>query len=169
MLSPYPSAGGSSTTLMRQRRGHRVHWPLSGRPTGTTHRGTPVRWPPGPRLRNSWWNREETNRPRPGLPRSPLCRTFMHESVSRARAERQRQSARGSRRAGVRKTSCCYGNGGQRRTRAMCQVGAGGTLLVSLEAASRPLHLHHHCARGAAGSARTGSAEHAGEKKAQCK
>lgn len=52
--------------------GHRVHWPLSGRPTRTTHRGTPVRWPPGLRLRDSWWDREETNRPRPGLPRSLL-------------------------------------------------------------------------------------------------
>lgn len=66
----------------------------------------------------------------------------MYESVSRSRAERQRQSARGSCQAGVRKISCCYGNGSQRRTRAMCRVGAGGTLSVSLEAASRPLHLH---------------------------
>lgn len=58
-------------------------------------------------------------------------------------AERQRQSAQGSRQAGVRKISCCYGNGSQRRTGAVCWLRVGGALSVSLETASRPVHLHH--------------------------
>lgn len=46
------------------------------------YRGTPVRWPPGPRLGDSWWNREETN-----LPHPVLYRTFMYEFEA-AEAER---------------------------------------------------------------------------------
>lgn len=47
----------------------------------------------------------------------------------------------------ARKISCCYGNGSQRRTRAVCRVGVGGARSVSLEAASRPRTCTTLCTR----------------------
>lgn len=84
-------------------------------------------------------DKPSTARPPPLCPISSIYVSFP-QPIS---AERQRQSAQGSRQAGVRKISCCYGNGSQRRTGAVCRVGVGGALSVSLERALRPLHLHH--------------------------
>lgn len=75
-------------------------------------------------------------------PRCPISSIYVSFPLPLS-AERQRQSAQGSRQAGVRKISCCYGNASQRRTGAVCRVGVGGALSVSLETALRPLHLHH--------------------------
>lgn len=57
----------------------------------------------------------------------------------------------------------------------MCLVGTGGTLSVSLEAALRPLHLHHTVheepqeARGQEVQNKQCSEKKKKEKKAQCK
>lgn len=75
-------------------------------------------------------------------PRCPISSIYVSFPLPLS-AERQRQSAQGSRQAGVRKISCCYGNASQRRTGAVCRVRVGGALSVSLETALRPLHLHH--------------------------
>lgn len=107
------------------------------------------------------------DKPSPGRP-SPLRPASCIYARARQPIPCRGRAHGGAARPGVRKISCCYGNGSQRRTRAMCRVGAGGTLRVSLEAASAPAP---RCARGAAGSTGTGSAAQAalrvegGEKK----
>lgn len=121
MLFPHPSAGGSSATLMRQIDegigfigyylegqqephtgalqfvGHLVQ---DSETAGGTERRQTVRGPASP---------------------APSC--IVH--LCRLSLSRSVQS-KGNRQAGVRKISCCHGNGSQRRTGAVCWVRAGG-------------------------------------------
>lgn len=126
-------------------------------------RGTPVRRPPGPRLGDSWWGRGET----PGLgglaealatAAQPIARMLNPLSLSvclsppfpflstplppsQPPTHPQHSAAKtecGGVGGGGRKISCCYGDGRQRRSRAVCWAGVeergrGGVLSVSLE------------------------------------
>lgn len=161
VLSLYLSAGGSSTTLMGQTDegigfiGHYLEGQQEPHTGALQFAGHLVR---GSETAGGTERRQTV--PGPAFPAPSCRRAFMYESVSRSRAERQRQSAHGgAARPGVRKISCCYGNGCRRRTRAMCRVGAGGTLGVSLEAASRPLHLQRAVHEEPQKSTGTGSAQ----------
>lgn len=113
-------------------------------------RGTPVRRPPGPRLGDSWWGREETPglggpagalatttaqpiactyadaQSTPSLSLSPLFPFLSSSSQPPSlplSARRSKDRAREEGGGGLgrgRKISCCYGDDRQRRSRAVC-------------------------------------------------
>lgn len=128
-----PPADGSDTSAMGAiGRGHRVHWLLSGRPTGTAHgalqfAGHLVR---GSETAGGAERRRQASA-RGSAAAQPIPRTSAYAcsthpppppfppSLSTAQL---RQSGGREVRQG-RKISCCYGDDRQRRSRAVCWAG----------------------------------------------
>lgn len=109
-------------------------------------RGTPVRWPPGLRLRDSWWGREETQTlcgralaaaqpisymyarsvPLPFFPLLLLLLLLLLLAPPPHGAAKTRRTGEPEGLGRGRKISCCYGDDRQRRSRAVCWAGVGG-------------------------------------------
>lgn len=115
-------------------RGHRVHWLLSGRPTGTAHgalqfAGHLVR---GSETAGGAERRHQASATRAPAATQPIARTHAQSTPSlfpsplfpppSLRTAQRRQSMGEGGGVG-RKISCCYGDDRQRRSRAVCWAG----------------------------------------------
>lgn len=129
-LCLYLPADGSHTSVMRQiERGIGfIGYYLEGQQElHTGHSSSLATWSKAHRqLVEARGDKPSAARPSP----INLYHTCMCAPLSLSHIEQRTQSARGSRRVGAReKISCCHGDDRQRRTRAVCWVGAEGCLV----------------------------------------